>query len=121
MNARLAGIAEGLAIFPVKADLGRDRDALATPALGQRLSDDLLRAAEAIDRRRIDQRDATIDSRTNGTDRLRFIGTAPHPSTDRPGAERDARWLQRCTGNVDAFHAKRFVLTVHIFLLPSGF
>jgi hypothetical protein len=82
-------------------DLGRE-EALAPPTLGQRLAYDLLRAAEAVGRRRLDQGDAAIDSRTNGADRLCFIGSAPHSSPDRPCAERDARRLERCAGNVEA-------------------
>ena len=37
VNARLAGVAERLPILPVKTDLGRDQDAIAASAFGQRL------------------------------------------------------------------------------------
>ena len=94
VNASLAGVAERLAVFPVKADLGGDDHVLTPSALGQRLAHDLLRAAEAIGWRGIDQRDATIDRLADDGDRRRFISSAPHPSADRPCAEADAGHLE---------------------------
>src|ERR1700722_7238953 len=101
MKARLAGAAERLAFLPIKTDLGRDQDAIATPAFGQRLADDLLGAAEAIGWRSIDQRNAAIEGLMNGANRVRFIRPPPHPSADSPGAERDARGLERYARNFD--------------------
>jgi hypothetical protein len=118
-NARLAGIAERLTVLPVETDLGRDQDALAPPTLGQRLAHDLLRAAETIDRRRIDQRDAAIDSLMNGADGLRFIGSAPHPSADRPCAERDARNFER-GGEIFNLGVVRLDLRGHDFVFFFG-
>src|SRR5271163_662915 len=94
MNASLAGVAERLSVLPVKADLGGDDDVLTPSALGQRLAHDLLRAAEAIGWRGIDQSDATIDRLVDDADRRRFVSSAPHPSADRPCAEADARNLE---------------------------
>ena len=94
MNASLAGVAERLAIPPVKADLGGDDHVLTPSALSQRLAHDLLRAAEAVGRRGIDQRDATIDRLVDDADRRRFVRSAPHPSADRPRAEADAGHLE---------------------------
>ena len=40
--------------MPFEPNLGGENDILAE-AIGQRLADDLLRAAEAVDRRRVDE------------------------------------------------------------------
>jgi hypothetical protein len=106
VNARLAGVAEWLSVLPVKTDLGRDQDAIATSAFGQCLANDLLGAAEALGWRGIDQGDAMIEGLMNGADRLRLVRSAPHPSAHRPGAERDARRLERCARNVDELNSR---------------
>ena len=58
---------------------------------GDRLADDLLRAPHAIGRRGVDQRDARVDRGADRGDRRRFVGAAPHPAADGPGAEADRR------------------------------
>ena len=48
-----------------------------------------------------------------------FVGAAPHPTADGPGADRDARHFQRRTGNVGKFHIdfESFSLMGHDLLL----
>ena len=92
-DPRAAGVASDLAVLPFQADLGGDDHVLAQAALGKRLADDLLGAAEAVDRRRVDEIDAVVERGADGGDRFRLVGAAPHPTADRPGAERDARGL----------------------------
>ena len=49
--------------------------------------------------------DAEIERVVDGVDAVPLIGAAPHPAADRPGAQRDARGLERQSGNLDVFHA----------------
>ena len=49
-----AGVAKGMSIAPVETSFGRDYHAVAESTKGKRLSKDLLRTAEAVDRRRVD-------------------------------------------------------------------
>ena len=89
MNARLAGVAERLSILPVKTDLGRDQDAIATSAFGQRLANDLLGAAEAVGWRGIDQGDAMIEGLMNGAiDSASSVPPHIHPPIARCRARR---------------------------------
>ncbi len=113
-DARLAGIAKWLAIFPVDPNFGGDDDVLSLSAFRKRLADDFFRMAEAIDRRSIDDIDAAIERALNGADRVHIITPAPHPSADRPCSERDARGRELSSGNVD-----RFEHLGHCSILPS--
>ena len=103
-DARAAGIAEHAAMLPFKSGLGGDDDARAQAALGDCLADDLLGTAEAVDRSRIDDIDAMLERRPDGGNRGGFVGSAPHPSADGPGAERDARHRKRRARNVGELH-----------------
>ena len=58
------------------------------------LADDFLGTAEPVDRRGIDEIDAAVEGRSDGCNRFRFVGPAPHPSADRPSAERNARHFE---------------------------
>ncbi len=80
-----------LLAVPNHAALGRQHDAVAAAA--DRPADDLFRAAEAVDRGRVDQGDAAIQRGMDGVDGLALVGAAPHPAADRPGAEGDCRNL----------------------------
>ena len=102
-NAAAAGVAERLAVFPVESDLGSDGDFLAPAALFERLADDLLGMAEAVNRRGVDQRDAAVYRRLDGVDRQGVVAAAPHPAADCPGAKRNARRLQVCAGDLRRF------------------
>ena len=90
-DALRAAVAKRAAVVPAEPGLGGDDGALALAVLRQRPADDLLGAAEAVHRRGVDQRDAVIERRMNGADRVRLVAAAPHPAADRPGAEPDAR------------------------------
>src|SRR6266853_2302789 len=119
----LLALRNGRPSFQSRPTLVAIRTRLRCPPSASALPHDLLRAAEAIDRRRIDERDAAIDSLMNGTDRLCFIGSAPHPSADRPCAERNGRHLERRAGNVDKLHVDFgcFGLKGHDLPPPRGF
>jgi hypothetical protein len=103
-DPRLAGVAKRLAVLPVQSDLGGDVDALAPAPLGQRLADDFLGTAEAVDRRGVDQIDAAIERGVDGGDGVALVAAAPHPAADRPRPQRDPRGANGCSGNIDEFH-----------------
>src|SRR5581483_4880031 len=102
-DALAAAVARDLAVMPFEPDLGGDQRVLAQTA-GKRLADDLLGAAEAIDRRGVDDIDAVAQGGLDGCDRLRFVAPAPHPAADRPGPERDAGDLKLGSGDIGVFH-----------------
>src|SRR2546425_4080376 len=77
--------------MPRETGLGGDQHALAPAVLGDGPADQLLGSAEAISRRGVDQRDAHIECRADRLDGLGLVAATPHPATDRPGAEPDAR------------------------------
>ncbi len=62
--------------------------------LADGLADDFLGTAEAMDRSGIDEIDAVVGRRSDRCNRFRFVGSAPHPAADRPGAERNARYFE---------------------------
>src|SRR5258706_11832139 len=102
---RSAGIAERLAVAPIECHLGRDQH-LRAAAAGQCLADDLLGAAEAIDRRGIDQGYAAIQRLMDGADGCGLIGAAPHPAAHGPGSKCDAGSLYWEFADCDGFHFK---------------
>src|SRR5580693_5425161 len=65
-DARAAGVAENIAMLPFKSSLGGDDDAGPQTPFGDCLSDDFLRAAETVDRSRIDDVDAVLQRRPDG-------------------------------------------------------
>jgi len=83
-DSRSAGVAEYSSALPLKPHLGRDEHARAKIALGECLADDFLRATKPIGRSGIDETDAMIDRFADGRDGFRLIGSAPHPTADRP-------------------------------------
>ena len=97
VDAGAAGVAERLAVLPVEPDFRRDNGAVTPAAFGERLADDFLGLAESVDRRGIDQRDATIQRRTDRADRL-SSSVPPHiqpPIAQVPGrcvSGRFPRW-----------------------------
>jgi hypothetical protein len=105
-DASAAGIAEWLLVLPIKPDLGGEHHAGAPASFHQRLADNLFRAAETIDRGRIDQRDAAVERGMNGANRLGLVASAPHPTADRPGAKPDAGGRHVGAGNLQGFHAR---------------
>jgi hypothetical protein len=78
-------VAEHLTVSPFEAGLRRDQDTIAGAALGDGLADELLGPAEPVGRRRVDQRDAEVERRPDGANRLGLVRTAPHPATNCPG------------------------------------
>jgi hypothetical protein len=109
-----APVAERLMVLPVEADFGRDHGALATATLRERLADNRLRPAEPVDRSGIDKIDSMIKRGMDGRDGVSLIGSAPHPSSDCPGAERDARNFQIYAGYLRCLHG-----TTHCSSDPS--
>src|SRR5882757_3676779 len=103
-DARAAGIAEHASMLPFKAGLGGNEDAGAPAPFGDRLSDNFLGAAEAVDRRRIDDIDAVLQCRPDGRNGLGFVGSTPHPSANGPGAERDGRHFEGGAVNIGELH-----------------
>ena len=103
-DATRAGVAQRLTSAPVQADLGREDRAIPQATFCQRLADNFFRSAEAIDRRRIDQVDAVVERRANRVYRLALIGSAPHPSANRPGSKTDSRYLDLRLANFAELH-----------------
>src|SRR4029077_15449365 len=103
-DPRGPGIAKDFAVFPCQADLGCDLHLVAKRSFGKRLADDLLGTAETIGRRRVDQRYAAFHRRANGGDGLSFVGAAPHPAADRPGAKSDSRVFGPALCDCNSFH-----------------
>ena len=93
-------VAEGFAVLPVEPGLGGDEDSVPAFFLRQGPADNLFGEAEAVNRGRVDEIDALVDGGVNGLDGLLFVGAAPHPAPDGPGAESDAGNLQIRAGNV---------------------
>ena len=81
-----------------QAELGEDVRTLVVAHPGQRLGDDLLGVAEAVDRGGVDPVDAQLDCAAHGRHRvgvvLRTPAERPTASADRPGAVADGRDLQ---------------------------
>ena len=102
-DPRAAGISEYFPVLPFESDLGGDEHARTQAALGECRADDLLGAPEAVGRSRVDDVDAMLDRGADGGNGFRLVGSAPHPAADRPGTERDARYLERRTGNSGPF------------------
>jgi hypothetical protein len=67
VDPRPAAIAERLAVAPIKTDLGGDQG-FVPPNFLKRPADDFFRMTETVDRRRIDEVDATIDGATDCAD-----------------------------------------------------
>src|SRR5581483_6905681 len=119
-DALAAAVARDLAVVPFEPDLGGDERVLAQ-AVGERPAHDLLGAAEAVDRRGVDDIDAVAEGRFYGCDRLRLVGPAPHPAADCPGSERDARNLELGSGDLGIFHEPpRLVALVYGLLNGHG-
>src|SRR4030088_2745938 len=83
-DAGAAGIARYSSTLPLKSGLGGNKHVRAQPAFGDRPANDLLGAAESIDRSRVDNVDAMFECGLDGSDRLSFVGSAPPPPDDRP-------------------------------------
>ena len=111
-DAFLVGVEEEFAFFavPDHAALGGQDDLVAAAADGP--ADDLFGAAEAVDGGRVDQVDAVVQRGVDGLDGLVFVGAAPHPAADRPGAEADRR-------DVDARKAE-FAKSMVVSFLKCG-
>src|SRR5712671_2439971 len=60
-----------------------------------------------------------LERSPDGSDRFRLVGTAPHPTADRPGADSDGRHLERGAGNFRKLHVdfESFCLIIHDSLL----
>jgi hypothetical protein len=114
MRARLA-LRNTLPSSPFKSGLGGDVHIRAHAGLGDCPANDLLGSAKSIDGGRVDDIDAMLQRGTDGGNRFSFIGSAPHPPANGPGAERDGRDLERCAGNIGKLHVhfESFGLTSH--------
>src|SRR5712691_12554260 len=88
-DAGAAGVAKYSSTLPLEADLGGNKHARAQARLSDRLADDLLGAAESIDRGGVDDVDAVVQRGPDGRNRLSLVGSAPHPPADGPSADRD--------------------------------
>ena len=80
-------------------------------AAGDGLADDLLRAAHAVGRRRVDQADAGVDRGPDRGDRRGLVGAAPHPAADRPGAEADGRGADAGAADLARLHRDARVMS----------
>src|SRR5439155_6489369 len=89
-DARARRVPRHPTVPPLEPHLGGQYDAVSPSPTRHRLADDLLGAALAVGGRRVDQRDAALERRTDGADRALLVGPAPHPAAHRPGAEPDA-------------------------------
>ena len=114
-DSRSAGIAEYLSILPLKPSLGGNEDTRAQMTLGNRLADNFFGAAEAIGRSGIDDVDAVFNRGPDGGDRVPFIGSTPHPATNGPCTDCDARYIHGCSRNPGNLHVhlKSFSLLSH--------
>src|SRR3977135_3609119 len=99
-----AGVAKNFAVSPFKSGLRGDCHTGTQATFGDGFADDLFGTAETIYRRRIDDIDAVLKRGADCGNRLGFIGSTPHPATNSPGANRDARNPQRCAGDSGKLH-----------------
>src|SRR6202023_1314129 len=97
-------VAKYSSILPFKSGLGGNKHARAHAGLGDCPANDLLGSAESIDGGRVDDIVSMLQHGTDGGNRFSFIGSAPHPPANGPGADRDGRHLERCAGNVGKLH-----------------
>src|SRR5262245_8056712 len=104
-DACTAGIAEHPPTLPFESDLGRDQHARTQVTFSDGLADDLFRAPEPVGRSGVDDVDAVLDRRADRANRFDFVGSAPHPAADRPGADGDTRYIERGPGNAGVLHA----------------
>src|SRR5947207_753143 len=86
-NSRATGIAEYPCPAPFQTDLGGNEHARAQITFGERLADDFFGTPESINRSGIDDVDAMLFRGADRGDRFRFVGSAPHPAANRPGAD----------------------------------
>jgi hypothetical protein len=73
----------------LQSGLGGNQHVRTQPCFRDRVADNLLRTAKSVDRRGVDEVDAMLEGGADGTNGFRLVGTAPHPSADRPGTDRD--------------------------------
>src|SRR5271154_2498285 len=102
-NTLARGVPLDSAGAPVDAYFGGEDDALSTTGLAHGFAHDFFRASLTVDRCGIEQIDAVIECRMNGTDGLLLLRSAPHPPADGPGAERNPRGEKICALDIDVF------------------
>jgi len=119
-DAALAGVAVGFVVLPGQTDFGRDDGPLAAAILGESPADDLLGAAEPVDRRRIDEVDTAVERRVDCLNRFILVCPTPHPTADRPGSERDARHFER-GGEIFHLGIVRLICTLMAWILSFAF
>jgi hypothetical protein len=73
--------------IPHQAALGRKQYLIAAP--GDGLADDLLRPAQPVGRRGVNQSNAAVDGNSNCIHGIALIGVAPHPPANGPGSQAD--------------------------------
>ena len=90
-DARRVSVEMELALLavPNQAAFRGQHDLLAP--IADRPADDLLRSSKTVDRSGVDQVDAAIEGGMNRGDGLVFVGAAPHPAANCPGAETNRR------------------------------
>jgi hypothetical protein len=97
-------VAEHPTVSPFEAGLRRDQDTIAGATPGDGLADELLGPAEPVGRRRVDERDAEVERRADGTNRLGLVRAAPHPAANCPGTQPDARHDETSFPDLEGFH-----------------
>src|ERR1700685_229510 len=111
MRALLA-LRYGLPSFQAKPTLVAMTACLRRPFWARGLADNLFRAAEAVDRRRVDEIDPAIERRVNRSNRFILFRATPHSTADRPGSKCDARHFEGC-GEIFHLGVVRSVLRSH--------
>src|ERR1700674_3779595 len=124
-NALARGVAFDLAIRPIESDFGGKDNALSVTTLAQGFTHDFFRTSKAVNGRCVDQVDALVECGMNGADGFLFVGSAPHPAADGPGAERDSGTNKVRTVDFDVFQhdcpSRCLVRNRYIFLAQPTF
>src|SRR6516164_8535273 len=92
-DPRPSRVAKQLGSAPLQSDLCRNNDFFPLAILRQGPTYELFSASEPVGRSRIDETYSMFQRPANSFDRLSFIGSTPHKTPDRPGAQTDARHL----------------------------
>src|SRR5262245_10765853 len=106
-DPRFTRVTKHLGLAPFQSDLRRNDDLFPLAILRQGPTYELFSASEPVGWSRIDERYPVLQRCTNRFERLAFISSTPHETSDRPGTQTDARYLTIQTFDCCIFHRTR--------------
>ena len=106
-DPRFSRVAKQLGAPPLQSDLRRNEDLFPLAISRQGPTDELFSASEPVSWRRVDESYPVLQRRADRFEGFPFIGSTPHGTTNRPGAQTDARYLTIQTLDCCIFHRTR--------------